>query len=208
MNAVKKFLGHLSSSKPMTFKACRCFRKIAERCSELIWLIVDSEIDMPSHIKIMNTTVWKLDWSLCKGNKNDVNWRTLCTYVSHNLPPFTDIELSRDRLIRIQSVSIQFKQWSNQLGVGGKRAMSISLTFCQTIRDWRCKTLCRDWEKVRNAARFCKGAGPPWLSSLEIKGGLWWIIKENYPMADNQPLCIVLRESYNGSFPCIICSLL
>lgn len=156
----------------------------------------------------MNTTVWKLDWSLCRGNKNDVNWRTLCTYVSHNLPPFTDIELSRDRLIRIQSVSIQFKQWSNQLGVGGKRAMSISLTFRQTIRDWRCKTLCRDREKVRNAARFCKGAGPPWLSSLEIKGGLWWIIKENYPMADNQPLCIVLRESYNGSCPCIICSLL
>lgn len=49
---LKKFLGHLSSSKPMTFKACRCFREIAERCFELIWLIVDSEIDMPSHIKM------------------------------------------------------------------------------------------------------------------------------------------------------------
>lgn len=142
----------------------------------------------------MNTTVWKLDWSLCKGNKNDVNWRTLCTYVSHNLPPFTDIELSRDRLIRIQSVSIQFKQWSNQLGVGGKRAMSISLTFCQTIRDWRCKTLCRDREKVRNAARFCKGAGPPDSAVWRLKGAFDGLSKRIIPWPITS-LCVLFYGS-------------
>lgn len=49
---LKKFLGYFFFLKLMIFKVCRCFCKIVECCFELIWLIVDFEIDMFLYIKI------------------------------------------------------------------------------------------------------------------------------------------------------------